>query len=306
MCLRSALGRSFALSIGDEHRKHKGTSMRKTSINQAITMQGSYKNADFHNSIFLSEIPTGVKFSACNFKGCQFPMLYLDENEFTNCVFTHCNFSKSIWNQVKFDNCWFIKCSIEEDYDMSNVFFYDCIIVDTVFDNKPNKLSPLDDDTIKFNKCKITNSLFDQYCLDSSVFRSCVIKGTEFSDCSMNRVEIENTNIVSSNFNKLKISNNKWNSVRFKECIWEDIKLYDYNKFSNVILMETTVKNCEGDFNSLQDLLVSPYRINMDSDFTNIVVKPNTHDTGTLQKAPTQIHKSINSKIPHRYISEGL
>ena len=285
------------------------TDLRK---NLSINIDSTFAEGQlFHDQInyldceFTSSSPTGVKFKDCNFSNCEFNTLWLDENEFVNCTFTRCEFDQSIWCNVVLRHCWFIYCSFNNDYDMDNVLFQDCTFMNTEFSDKPAKSEG--DDTIRFNKCTFYKNIFDSYCLNSITFTNSSIRETEFLNSPMRSALIQCVDMVLCTFNSIYVSNNKWESVRFKQCSWEGMTLYQFNDFDRVVLMETTVKNCKGDERSLRNILVSPYCVDMDSDFSGISSMLGSREGSSVPaKTVTPVPVLKKSKVPCLYISEGL
>lgn len=264
-----------------------------------------YDLVNFGACDFSSTSPTGVQFRDCNFTDCDFNTLWLDENQFTNCTFTRCGFNQSIWAAVKFQKCWFVQCAFENDYDMDDVLFYDCTFMSTEFTDKP--INTQGDDKIRFNVCTFYRGCFDRYCLNSISFTNSTIKEMEFSSSPMRNALIKCVDMVKCVFKSIYVSNSKWDSVRFKKCSWDGVTLYQFNDFDRVVLMETKVKNCKGDERSLKNILVSPYCVDMDSDFSGISSMLDCRrGSSTPAPAIAPAPSLKKSKAPCLYTSEGL
>jgi uncharacterized protein YjbI with pentapeptide repeats len=168
------------------------------------------------DSIYFKGSFTGVEFSSCKFKNCEFDGVSGFFVMMRKCKFSTCHFSQTRfrrlemdWNDVEFQKCHFRNFELDEGYvwnifflncniigmsmmyldPMTNVIFRDCEIEQSYFAHlqtyKKNKKIDTEFPDVSFEDCRIDTTFFNSVDMRNSYFFDTMLFKTSFLDCHL-------------------------------------------------------------------------------------------------------------------------
>lgn len=149
------------------------------------------------DKLFISDILNNY-YEAIIFSTNSNELILLNEVEFYNCTFNNIQFFKSTLTNCRFENCTFNNCDLSlsniKESHFLEVEFNCCKLAGLDW---RTALKPF---TIKFDECKLNDSIFFGLDLRGAEFIKSEVRHCDFEKCNLAKVSFSESDLLNSKF----------------------------------------------------------------------------------------------------------
>lgn len=125
-------------------------------------------------------------------------LILLSDVEFYECEFKNIHFFKSQLNHCRFENCRFVNCDLSlSKLDNSQFLEVEFLNSKLAGIDWRKTLKPF---TVKFEECKLNDSIFFGLDLRSAEFLKSEVRHCDFEKCNLSKVSFSESDLLNSKF----------------------------------------------------------------------------------------------------------
>lgn len=197
----------------------------------------------------------GSSFTRCSFDDLEYSMV-----EYSSCYFYECTFKSSVMCNLIFRKCYFTKCTFKESFLVDTVFinckvndtkfdsmismsdnmFEDCEISYSLFRNKTSNKEPL-----YLDRCKVSFTKFDEYCLDMACFADNQFSVTLFNNLTFNNTSLDANVFIKSRFEGIRFDESVIDKTIFIKSLLKKCSLTKNTKLKSCSFTDSLMTDCE-------------------------------------------------------------